>query len=96
MGIGGPHYAPRLGAILEGSDVSLGHMVADYHFKGDADPPDREVLKAFIDASVAPGEESIHGVYVDRKSLLGPERRRVLEDLEALGMRVVRTKDLTA
>jgi D-aminoacyl-tRNA deacylase len=96
MGIGGPHYAPRLGAILDESDVSLGHMVADYHFKGEADPPSQEVLKAFIDASVAPGEKSIHGVYVDRKSLPGPQRRRVLEDLEALGVRVVRTNELVA
>lgn len=93
MGVGGPHYAPRFGALLQETDVGLGHMVAAYHWTGDAEPPDREVLARFIEAS-APFGEPVFGAYVDRKSLPGPARRQVLEDLEALGVRVVRTADL--
>lgn len=93
IGIGGPHYAPRFGALLQETDVGLGHMVAAYHWTGDAEPPDREVLKRFVDASVPPGGE-LFGAYVDRKSLPGPARRQVLEDLELLGVAVVRTAQL--
>lgn len=93
MGVGGPHYAPRFGELLLNTGSSLGHMIADYHFKGDAEPPGRDVLAAFLEASAPPGGQ-VDGVYVDRKSLPGPARRQVLEDLEALQVRVVRTKDL--
>lgn len=93
MGVGGPHYAPRCGALLQQTPVSVGHMVADYHFRSE-EPPGREVLAAFLAASAPPGESGVDGVYVDRKSLPGPARRQVMEDLEALGVSVLRTADL--
>ncbi len=95
IGIGGPHYAPRFGALLQETDVGLGHMVAAYHWTGDDAPPDREVIQRFVDASIPPGEEGIFGAYVDRKSLPGPARRQVIEDLESLDVPVVRTADLS-
>ncbi len=93
MGVGGPHYAPRCGALLNETTVSVGHMVADYHFKAD-EPPGRDVLAAFLAASAAPGAQGVDGVYVDRKSLPGPARRQVMQVMDALGVPVLRTVDL--
>ncbi|MBW3582006.1 MAG: hypothetical protein KY455_02810 [Euryarchaeota archaeon] len=93
MGIGGGHYAPRFVALLDETRVSVGHVLASYHWNGDGSVAG-EVLDRFLAASAAPGRALPDGVYVDRKSLKGPDRRDVLEHLEARGVPVVRTADL--
>lgn len=93
VGIGGGHYAPRFVGLLSDAPVSVGHMLASYHWK-DEEGVSREVLERFLEASRAPGASRPFGAYVDRKSLPGPHRRAVLEHLEALDVPVVRTQDL--
>lgn len=95
LGVGGGHYAPRFNALLAETGVSVGHMLASYHWS-DHSTVAPEVVDAFIRASGAPGRARPDGVYVDRKSLPSAHRRAVLDLLDDLGLPRVRTKDIKA
>jgi D-aminoacyl-tRNA deacylase len=88
IGVGGGHYAPRFTEISLTHRISFGHMVPNYALKGKGDDELEAILRRAMDASGATL------AYVHRKSMKRSEATRVVGILEAIGLKVVSSKDL--
>ena len=85
IGIGGGHYVPRMGDLALQYRVSFGHMIPSYA----VEYVDEESIRKACENT--PG---CQGAYVHRKGLKGEQRRKIMEILNSLGIRVFSSKDL--
>ena len=88
VGIGGGHYAPRFTEIALRYRVSFGHMIPNYQIEG---RDDEDVARMVRSACEATGTDS---VYVHRKSMKGPEERRIKALIASEGFDIVSSADL--
>ncbi len=87
VGIGGGHYAPRFTEAVMSNKVNFGHMLPNYQIEG---RDDEDIARMIKDACEATGTDS---VYVHRKSMKGPEERRIVAIATSLGYENVKSKD---
>ncbi|MFQ5985843.1 MAG: D-aminoacyl-tRNA deacylase [Thermoplasmata archaeon] len=85
LGIGGGHYVPRMTDVALARRVSFGHLIPSYAAE--------DLDEAVFQEAVAKTPEA-RFAYVHRKGLKGPARQRLLDMVEAAGLRVVREGDL--
>lgn len=71
VGMGGGHYAPRFTEIALKYEVNFGHMIPNYQLEG----RDDEDIVRMLD--LACGQSGTRMVYLHRKSMKGPEARRM-------------------
>ncbi|MDD4185515.1 MAG: D-aminoacyl-tRNA deacylase [Candidatus Methanomethylophilaceae archaeon] len=88
IGIGGGHYAPRFSEAALSYRIDFGHMIPKYQIDG-AD--EDEMVRMLTQASEMTGTKI---AYIHRKSLKGPEERRIRDLVESQGMETVSSKDL--
>ncbi len=81
VGVGGGHYVPRQTDVALAGEADFGHFLPAYAV--DADATDPAVLRRAVEAT--PG---CTGIHVHKKGLKGPQRTRVVEWAEALGVKV--------
>ncbi len=84
VGVGGGHYAPRFTDVVLNGLAEFGHMVPGYHM---------DTLNASL-LEQAMSKSGATGVYLHKKSLKGPEKRKVREMVEEIGARVFTSADL--
>ncbi|MDR3282948.1 MAG: D-aminoacyl-tRNA deacylase [Candidatus Methanoplasma sp.] len=87
-GVAGGHYAPRFTEIALGYKVNIGHMLPNYHLEG---RDDADVARMMEAACAASGTDL---VYIHRKSLKGPEERRIKDIAQSLGKETITSADL--
>ncbi len=87
VGIGGGHYAPRFTEATRDYKVDFGHMLPNYQMEG---RDDEDIARMVRDACAATGTDS---VYVHRKSMKGPEERRISEIVRSEGFETVKSKE---
>ncbi len=85
LGLGGGHYLPRITDVALERKVSFGHMVPNYAFE----TLDQAMVQQAVDRT--PG---VSIAYLHRKALKGEVRARVIEMVEACGVKLVREADL--
>lgn len=88
IGVGGGHYAPRFSEVALSHRIDFGHMIPKYQIDGSDDD---EIVRMIKQASEMTGTKV---AYVHKKSLKGPEERRVRALMESEGMETVSSKDL--
>lgn len=88
IGVGGGHYAPRFSEITLSHRIDFGHMIPKYQIDGSDDDG---IVRMVRQASEMTGTKV---AYIHRKSLKGPEERRVRALMESEGMEIVSSKDL--
>jgi len=88
IGVAGGHYAPRFTEVALKFKINFGHMVPNYQIEGSSD---EEVLRMIRDASEASDTEL---VYIHRKSLKGPEERRLSDLIASAGYEIISSSDL--
>lgn len=79
VGVGGGHYAPRFTDLAVGHRVNVGHMIPNYQIEGH---DDEDFLRMIRDACTATGTDQ---VYIHRKSMKGPEERRLRDLIQSAG-----------
>jgi len=102
VGFGGGHYAPRHKAVVESGNFWLGHVLANYSLRFEANEEDpgepggnwKESVSNAIDATRAafPGGEIF--AHLDRKSFRGWQRSSLVAYLEEIDVPVLRGRDL--
>ncbi|MDR2698801.1 MAG: D-aminoacyl-tRNA deacylase [Candidatus Methanoplasma sp.] len=88
VGVAGGHYAPRFTEVALGFGINFGHMVPGYHIEGSSD---EDIVRMVGDACAA-SETDL--VYVHRKSLKGPEEKRISELILSAGHELITSSDL--
>jgi D-aminoacyl-tRNA deacylase len=88
IGVGGGHYAPRFTELALSHKIDFGHMVPAYQT---TDASDDDVTRMIKDAASVTGTKL---VYIHRKSMKGPEERRVSSIIDSLGLERISSKDL--
>lgn len=88
IGVGGGHYAPRFTELALSHKVDFGHMVPTYQTQGS---DDETVARMIGDAAKVTGTKM---VYVHRKSMKGPEERRLNAIIDSMGLERVSSKDI--
>ncbi|MCL1810671.1 MAG: D-aminoacyl-tRNA deacylase [Methanomassiliicoccaceae archaeon] len=88
VGVGGGHYAPRFTEVALGFKINFGHMLPNYHLEGSSD---EEIVRMVKDACEASGTGL---VYMHRKSLKGPEERRISGLISSAGFELITSSDL--
>lgn len=101
IGLGGGHYAPRHKAVLSGTNLWAGHLLANYALPFETPEDGQEPSGAWrhsIQASVESTRTAFPGgnlfAHLDRKSFKGWQRTAILSLLEELEVPVRRGKDL--
>ena len=84
LGFGGGHYVPRITDIALKYRVSIGHMVPRYA----VEYIDEEIIKMACERSFC------DGAYIHRKGLKGPERSKVKDILQSLGIKIYESGEL--
>ena len=99
--LGGGHYAPRHKAVLSGTNLWAGHLLANYALPFETPEDGQEPSGAWrhsIQASVESTRTAFPGgnlfAHLDRKSFKGWQRTAILSLLEELEVPVRRGKDL--
>lgn len=93
--LGGGHYAPRANRF--GTEVEIGHMLANHSLRFGEDPEDgtwKQAVDAALEATRASYPDARVVAHVERKSFKGPQRRCLLEHLRTSDVPVVRSADL--
>lgn len=85
IGIGGIHYCPNFNKALERSQVAISHICPKYQLQN----LDEDMLKQAIERT----KEKVIFAFLDWKGL-GTEKQRIVELLEKLGIKYVRTDKL--
>ncbi|MCL1978911.1 MAG: D-aminoacyl-tRNA deacylase, partial [Methanomassiliicoccaceae archaeon] len=88
VGVGGGHYAPRFTEVALGFGINFGHMLPNYQMEGAGDDDILRMVKEACEAS----ETKL--VYMHRKSLKGPEERRISELIRSAGFELITSSDL--
>ncbi|MCL2147896.1 MAG: D-aminoacyl-tRNA deacylase [Methanomassiliicoccaceae archaeon] len=88
VGVAGGHYAPRFTEVALKFGVDFGHMLPNYHMEGRGD---EDIARMVRDACEASGTRL---VYLHRKSLKGPEERRLSGLIESAGCEIISSSDL--
>lgn len=88
VGVGGGHYAPRFTEVALGFKINFGHMLPNYHLEGNSD---EDIVRMVKDACEASGAAL---VYMHRKSLKGPEEKRISELIRSSGFELITSSDL--
>lgn len=89
VGVGGGHYAPRLTDAARTRRMRLGHVLPDYHLRGE--PAEAVADRVALAVEATPGAEA---ALLDRKALGRARTREVAEMLDDHGVKVVRGGDL--
>lgn len=84
LGIGGPHYCRTFNKLSARKEIAFGHVCPKHHL----DTLDVEMMKQAIEKSGSPDM-----VILDWKGL-GPEKRRIVELLDRLGLQYERSDGL--
>lgn len=87
VGIGGGHYAPRFTEACLTHRAAFGHMIPNYQLEG---RDDEDIARMVRDACSATATDS---VYIHRKSMKGPEERRIADIVRSCGYETVQSKD---
>ncbi len=87
VGIGGGHYAPRFTEACLSHRVAFGHMIPNYQLEG---RDDEDIARMVHEACKKTGTDS---VYIHRKSMKGPEERRIADIVRSSGYEAVSSKD---
>jgi D-aminoacyl-tRNA deacylase len=88
VGIAGGHYAPRFTEVALKFKINFGHMIPNYQLEGSSD---EDVIRMVGDASEA---SDTRLVYFHRKSLKGPEEKRLSELIASAGYEIISSTDL--
>jgi len=88
VGVAGGHYAPRFTEVAMGFGINFGHMLPNYHIEGSGD---EDLVRMVRDACAA---SDTRLVYVHRKSLKGPEEKRISELIRSAGYELITSSDL--
>ena len=88
VGVAGGHYAPRFTEVALGFGINFGHMLPNYQIEGSGD---EDIVRMVRDACAA-SDTSL--VYVHRKSLKGPEEKRISELIRSAGYELITSSDL--
>ena len=88
VGVGGGHYAPRFTEVALGYRINFGHMLPNYQMEG---RDDEDIIRMVNDACSASDTKL---VYIHRKSMKGPEERRVSELIRSAGYEQITSSDL--
>jgi D-aminoacyl-tRNA deacylase len=88
VGVGGGHYAPRFTEIALDFKINFGHMLPNYQIEGNTD---EDVVRMVKDACSA---SDTNVVYIHRKSMKGPEERRISELITSAGFELITSADL--
>jgi D-aminoacyl-tRNA deacylase len=88
VGVGGGHYAPRFTEVALGFEINFGHMLPNYQIEGASDD---DIIRMVKDACAASDTKL---VYVHRKSMKGPEERRVSQLITSAGFEIITSSDL--
>jgi len=86
VGVGGGHYCPRHSDVVKNFDAAFGHIIPGWAL---TDADDEAIMMAI---TFTPGARKI---YLHRKALKGPLRRRLESLFTEKGLKVVRTDELT-
>ncbi len=84
LGFGGGHYVPRITDIALKYRVSVGHMVPRYA----VEKIDEDIVRRACENSFC------QGAYIHKKGLKGPERSKVREILERVGIKIYESREL--
>lgn len=88
MGVGGGHYAPRFTELALSRKVNFGHMLANYKMEGADDEAICRMLREGMEGT------GVRTAYLHRKSMKGPEARRIKQLGESVGIEWVDSKDM--
>jgi D-aminoacyl-tRNA deacylase len=88
VGVAGGHYAPRFTEVALKFKINFGHMLPNYQLEG---RDDEDVLRMVNGACAASGTRL---VYVHRKSLKGPEEKRLSGLIGSAGYEIISSSDL--
>jgi len=84
VGFGGTHYAPRQTALILSTDVTFGHIFPT-HALHDID--ESIVKQAFA-------RSGADFAYLDRKSMKGEERDKLMQMIESIGFETLKESDI--
>jgi len=82
VGFGGGHYSPKLTQVSLGEEFSVGHILPKYFF----DNFNPSMVRLAFERTLG---ECLTAV-IDWKGVRGPERRKLVELLESLDVKVIR------
>jgi D-aminoacyl-tRNA deacylase len=86
LGFGGPHYCPGFTRLSIETNYAVSHVMPKYHIE--------QVSKAIIHHAINRTVGSIQYAAIDWKGLTGPQRNRVLSQLDSIGLEARRIRDL--
>ncbi|AIZ56799.1 D-tyrosyl-tRNA(Tyr) deacylase [Candidatus Methanoplasma termitum] len=88
VGVGGGHYAPRFTEVALEYKINFGHMLPNYQIEGSDDEDTVRMVKDACSAS------DTKLVYIHRKSMKGPEERRISELIRSAGFELITSSNL--
>lgn len=84
IGLASPHYCPNFNKIQLNSNYAISHIIPNY----------TEITQEKIMQAIEKTREKIKTAIIDWKALKGEERKNILEILNNLGIKVLRTSEI--